>query len=983
MEGNLSLKEAHASVSAQDDGDHSAQDAPESGAWETSTTRRKRLLRMATFCTGLWLGLFVAGLFWAHSVGQMETITPAHVAVFITAAGVPLCLIWIVSLVLQRADPLLERRLAIARTLNSTIAPVDAAEVKLDKMLERLRRDIGTVDQTVMLANERIGALEDRFKDQVSELFSATTDAEAKSASIREQLKRERESMEGLTELLENHLGDIRTTMADATDSTIQAEMKSRDAFKDAATTFEDQYTRLINASGTAVDGISTVMNGLAERTTALDAAALAATQKLGKGVSALKAHEDDYRGFVDKFAEDFASFDSTVDARLVTLDAAQTRLTRSNETVFAQLLELGQKTNTSVDEALSRALASSDALAEHQQNVEDTSAHIVAALTDQQTAAQKSADQFAEQLFSMKQALDTSIQTAMDAQQTASETFESVLGAHVLSWQKALGQFSQSLTHQTERAGSIAASRLLKAGETIQNTVSALHTDTDTRIREQSGLFHSLAEEINQKLSEAGTQTGQQVTALQGQIAELDEQRTHLRDVADALKEDIASVPDVVAANVSAVRDTLTLGQQALEDSMSRLEGSAQQLSALPATIAQAWAPELDKVKASFDAIESDQRKRLDSLSDAAASIEERCKDSLSAIDAQFEQVKTQQHSTDHMAQTLHAKIGGLQEALQEVQKGLAEGETQVNDLTGQFETIQSLADDISKFDSNAIGALPDQWNEQLKALTRESEALNRKAQDDSEEIVEKYKSALSAAGTLTQGLSEKLEATMSSITKDADKAVDLARLKWAALSEDRQSTALGAVERFSQTVSKTLNERSSEIESQLAQLETLTRTSLDQLQSDTREKVKTSEETLQRVKALTKRINEDKGADLIKSSSLIIDALHSSSIDLSKSMGAGLSDEDWTRYLAGDKSLFTRRTAEMLSKSERDAIRKKLERDQDLKQASLHYLKDFELLMSRAMAGGEPTSLSIALISSDIGKLYVALSQAIRRMN
>ena len=70
-------------------------------------------------------------------------------------------------------------------------------------------------------------------------------------------------------------------------------------------------------------------------------------------------------------------------------------------------------------------------------------------------------------------------------------------------------------------------------------------------------------------------------------------------------------------------------------------------------------------------------------------------------------------------------------------------------------------------------------------------------------------------------------------------------------------------------------------------------------------------------------------------------------------------------------------------MTKSQRDALRRKLDSDPDLKETVLRYLKDFELLMSRAMRGNEPTSLSVALVSSDVGKLYVALSQSVRRLN
>lgn len=980
MEGNLSISQAHASVA---DNDHLAEEPSDNGAWQTSTKRRKRLVRVSTFLTGLWLGLFAAGLVWAKLEGQLDAVSPAHVAVFIAAAGVPLCLIWIVSLVLQRADPLLERRLAIARTLNSTIAPVDAAEAKLDKMLERLRRDVGTVDQTVLLASERIGALEERFKAQVSELFSATTDAEAKSASIREQLKRERESMQGLTELLQSHLDDIRTTMANATDSTIQAEMKSRDSFHSAAATFEDQYASLMSASTTAVEGISSVMNGLAERTTALDAAALAATQKLGKGVSALAAHEDDYRGFIDEFSQGFKDFDGAIDSRLVALEAAQARLTRTGETLFTQLRSVSDQSTKSVDDALERTRESVSALDEHQTKVGQTSASILSALGEQQTTAQESAEVFLQHLNTMKDALDQSVETAQGAHSHASETFEAVLVAHVLSWQKALEQFSQMLTHDTERAGSIAASRLLKAGETIEATAETVRQRIDTAANQQTQALEAIAASLTERLNQAEQTAAEHAEVLQKEVSHLMQQRDDIDASALSLQARMEQVPEALKETVNQVQQSLAQSQSSMAETLSNLSHSAKELSALPASLSDAWSPQFEQLQSASDEAEEKQRQRLNELQSFANSLEKTCAAALDDIGVRVDAVAKKQNTQSNQAEAFLGKLKDVTEAITQVEKGLTDGETRVLTLSEHLQEVQVLAKNISELKNSDVGDLPGQWRQRLEELSDAASALKTQAQSDGRAILEEYESALTSAGSMTDGLSNQLSDTINTITKDADKAVDLARMKWAALSEERQRTALEAVERFSHTVRQSMDRNAGEISQRLDVLGSHTKQTLEQLSQDTAAQLKGGEEMLQRVRALTKRINEDTSSDLIKSSSLIIDALNSGAIDISKALRSDLSDEDWNKYLAGDKSLFTRKTVELVSKSQRDAIRAKMEEDADLKSAAQNYLKDFELLMSRAMAGGEPTSFSVALISSDVGKLYVTLSQAMRRLN
>ncbi|RME66704.1 MAG: hypothetical protein D6782_03835, partial [Alphaproteobacteria bacterium] len=140
----------------------------------------------ATAASLAWLALAGGGLYWAWRQGDIGAVTPPDIAAGVAGLMTPIVCAWLMALVFQRTDPLLERRLALARTLARAVAPIDAAEIKLNQLLERLRRDIETVERTVELAAERIDTLEARFQSQVSDLFSATADAEAKAANIRD-----------------------------------------------------------------------------------------------------------------------------------------------------------------------------------------------------------------------------------------------------------------------------------------------------------------------------------------------------------------------------------------------------------------------------------------------------------------------------------------------------------------------------------------------------------------------------------------------------------------------------------------------------------------------------------------------------------------------------------------------------------------------------------------------------------------------------
>ena len=120
----------------------------------------------------------------------------------------------------------------------------------------------------------------------------------------------------------------------------------------------------------------------------------------------------------------------------------------------------------------------------------------------------------------------------------------------------------------------------------------------------------------------------------------------------------------------------------------------------------------------------------------------------------------------------------------------------------------------------------------------------------------------------------------------------------------------------------------------------------------------------------------------DIARRGALLIDALNSSSIDIAKALAIDVSDSSWTAYLRGDRSIFTRRAVKLLDRVTARAIVKQYQTDGDLRDSVRRYINDFEQLMRGVASEREGGSLQIALLSSDTGKLYVALAQAMERI-
>ncbi|MDG2532795.1 hypothetical protein P6144_03990 [Sphingomonas sp. HITSZ_GF] len=114
----------------------------------------------------------------------------------------------------------------------------------------------------------------------------------------------------------------------------------------------------------------------------------------------------------------------------------------------------------------------------------------------------------------------------------------------------------------------------------------------------------------------------------------------------------------------------------------------------------------------------------------------------------------------------------------------------------------------------------------------------------------------------------------------------------------------------------------------------------------------------------------------------SLLIEALNSASIDITKAFSADVTDSAWSAYLKGDRGVFTRRAVRLLDPSDTREIHRLYEDDETFRDNVNRYIHDFEAMLRQILALRDGSPLGVTLLSSDMGKLYVALAQAIERL-
>lgn len=113
-----------------------------------------------------------------------------------------------------------------------------------------------------------------------------------------------------------------------------------------------------------------------------------------------------------------------------------------------------------------------------------------------------------------------------------------------------------------------------------------------------------------------------------------------------------------------------------------------------------------------------------------------------------------------------------------------------------------------------------------------------------------------------------------------------------------------------------------------------------------------------------------------------LLIEALNSTAIDVGRLLAQEPSDTDWAAYLKGDRGIFTRRVVRLLDNGDARHVAERYREDGAFQDLVNRYVHDFEGMLRRVLSTRDGGMMSVTLLSSDAGKLYVALAQAIERL-
>ena len=240
----------------------------------------------------------------------------------------------------------------------------------------------------------------------------------------------------------------------------------------------------------------------------------------------------------------------------------------------------------------------------------------------------------------------------------------------------------------------------------------------------------------------------------------------------------------------------------------------------------------------------------------------------------------------------------------------------------------------------------------------------------------------AQTEAGHLTQETGPSLVAALVQVKEAAGHAAERAREAIeAVIPESAEKLSKETREALERVVRETVEERLREVETVAIRAVEAARAASDRLTQQMLSLGQSAVALERHMEDTSKEQREKDSEAFARRVSLLIDSMHSAAIDVGKILSDEIDDRAWDSYLKGNRGVFTRRAVKLLDGSETRAIRGQYESDLEFQRSVNRYVHDFEAMLRRVLAERDGGAIGVTLMSSDMGKLYAALAQALER--
>ncbi len=566
--------------------------------------------------------------------------------------------------------------------------------------------------------------------------------------------------------------------------------------------------------------------------------------------------------------------------------------------------------------------------------------------------------------------------------------------------------------------------------------TVSTAALDNMEKLRGQLPVIANSARDVTNNVASAGrTAHGQLQEMISGfkrlnEFGQASERQVEIlrKAVVDALAElqtESGQIEELVTGRLAGIAERGTTLRSELEDYQAtafaalgaQSEAMAEAIAKAQTTLAEGETDRLAALRSRIDLLKAESTSLASRLKSDEDSALEALTDKLAAFDGEF--VARQSRHQEH--------VRAVETHSTEVVETLAELETRLVGIAVTAETAgqnlslgaENLAGRITESRASLAGA-----EQQISELTDASVRLLELIQAGSQHSRENIPAALAVAEQHLSSVEARIKAMHDSASKVAELgeriqgAIRTSQLDIASSASGLEAlhVRLGEQAEGQGTVLDSLHQSLDAIQAKSAdltsQLETELKAAIEKTVLDRSDAIAAPiEQASQRAAELTRettiqlrdqlsRIDELAGNlerrvarareqaeekvenDFVRRVALITESLNSNAIDIARALDSEVSDTAWAAYLKGDRGIFTRRAVSLIESGEAKAIVQVYENDSGFHDQVSRYIHDFEAMLRQVLSTRDGNALGVTLLSSDMGKLYVVLAQAIERL-
>lgn len=596
---------------------------------------------------------------------------------------------------------------------------------------------------------------------------------------------------------------------------------------------------------------------------------------------------------------------------------------------------------------------------------------------------------------------LDGMATERFDALRDRSEAFRAELDGREVETLAALRRRADALANELRGTHDSLASEEEEALLSLRARLGGLRDEAKTigkAVREGEelalGTWNAQVESLKQRLVEAiEVITGVDDNALASAHRKL-----------DALKTEAENVDRAIAERDQRLQARIDERQTALSDTAHEFADSlASRLAEIDAAIAErreAHVAQTDELARKGEAVTErllQLRGEVEAVARQGGETEELLTNSLDRLEAKLHESRAALGGTDETVAALTEASVRLLELIQaSAQQSREDLPSALGDAEGRLAAVEERAGNLRVMldEANAAGARLTDYVVSARDTGRETiadvEALHGSFAQSNEthaaQIAE-LRGAIVALDEDSSAMAEKARADL----REAIEALELAaRSARAAIGEDAGDSIRELAERVgaetSQALDEVIREKSEESIGQLERAASKASDTSRQAAIQLRDQLAKVDELAgnleTRVARARERAEEQVDNDFARRMALITESLNSNAIDIAKALSSDVTDTAWASYLRGDRGIFTRRSVRLLDNSEAREIAELYDSEPDFQENVNRYVADFEGMLRTMLSTRDGHALGVTLLSSDMGKLYVALAQAIKRL-